>query len=260
MIEFIRSSSIYSYIECPARFYFQNIEKVKTPNKLALAFGTSIHKTLEMNFRQKIDTREDLGLNDVKDYYSSVADQEFSAVDKTEFAEEKPGEVKDSGIELIEMYHKNVSPRIQPAQVELEVKVRFKGMPIGLSGTIDLIDEDNVLVDHKTSSRDMQSVTEGYQVQVGGAYPILARAYTGNPVSAVRIDGLIRRNRKQPEGLIRHLQVIPDEGHFFRIFEQVTAGIQQGVFFPNRGCMFCSRKYCKFWNECEVKFGGRVKQ
>ena len=195
-IIYLRPSGINTYRECSAKYYFQNVERVQVPNKLALAFGTSVHKTLQVNYEQKINTRKDISIEEAKDVFSSAADEEFASVDPSDFEDEKPGQLKDAGLELIEKYQKEVAYRIQPAAVEQKIQVKFKGYDYGLTGTIDLVDEDNIIVDHKTTGKAVTEIPDTYRLQIGGAYPLLFRSLKGFPPVAARADFLCRKSLK----------------------------------------------------------------
>ncbi|MEM3091506.1 MAG: PD-(D/E)XK nuclease family protein [Candidatus Pacearchaeota archaeon] len=252
-ITYLRPTGINTYLECGAKYYFQEIEKMAVPNKSYLAFGTSIHQTLKENFAYKIITKTDLEIEEAKQIFSEVFDKEFENVDKIDLAEEKPGLIKDQGIKLIEKYQKEVSPRIIPAAVEQKIKVKFKNYDYGLAGTIDLYDTDNQIIDHKTTSKEINGkIPISYQRQIS-AYAILEEA-AGHKVEGARIDYLKRDTTE-----IRHLKVEIDKEHFLRIFQTVGDAIKNGVFIPNRNSFLCTKRYCKYYAECERKYGGTVK-
>ena len=260
MLEYIRASSISTYLECSAKFLFQNILEIKTPNKVALAFGSAIHNTLEENFKQKVRTRQDIPIEYAKDFFSDSIDSLLQDVAKSDFIGfDTPKNLKDTGIELVEKYQKEHAYRIFPKRVEEQIQVKFNGFPYGLSGKIDLLDEDLILVDHKTSGKDFSELPESYRIQVGGAYPILIEALEKQPINGTRIDFLIRKSDKSQTTKIRPISIDVDKKHFFNIFEKVSIGIQNGVFITNRDHMFCSKKWCKFHEFCEKEFGGHVK-
>ncbi len=260
MLEYIRASSISSYLECSAKFYFQNIANIRTPNKIALAFGSAIHNTLESNFKQKKETRVDLSLEEMRDIFSDRIDAEISEVDKSDFLNyESPKNLKDNGIELVEKYQNEHAYRIFPKLVEEKIEVKFDGYPYGLSGTVDLVDEDNVLIDHKTSGKDVKEVSESYRIQVFGAYPVLTEALLNHPVTYARIDFLIRKSDKNMVTKIRPISTDIDKKYFFNVFTQVSSGIEKNIFIPNRNHMFCTKKWCKFAEVCVKEFGGKVK-
>jgi len=252
-ITYLRPTGINTYLECGAKFYFQEIEKLEVPNKAHLAFGTSIHKTLQENFAYKIETKKDLEVEEAKQIFSETFEREFENVDKIDLIEEKPGVIKDQGIKLIEKYQREVSPRIIPAAVEQKIKVKLKNYDYGLTGTIDLYDIDNQIIDHKTTSKKVNgTIPIGYQRQIS-AYVILEEA-AGHKVDHARIDFLKRDTTE-----IRHIAVNVDKEHFLKMFQVVGDAISKGIFIPNRSSYLCSKRFCKFYAECEKKFGGKIK-
>lgn len=264
-ITFVSATEINSFIECPARFMFNSIERIEVPNKIALAGGSSVHFALETNYLQKVQTREDLPVTDVLDAFSTKFDKEVEAVDKADFEVEDTGKVKDSWLEVVKLYQETTAYRIFPVSVEQRLKVSFKGYKYGITGKLDVYDEDCVVIDHKTTSKPYKQTPENYKLQVGGVYPLLRRAFAelnpGNkPPRASRIDYLVRRSPKSFKAEVRNISVPIDEKYFLNVFENVTAGIEAGAFVPNRGHIYCTRRFCKFWNECEKKFGGKVRE
>jgi len=250
---YLRPTGINTFLDCSAKYLFQEIERVETPNKSYLAFGSSIHKTLEANFAQKIETKTDLPIDEAKEIFSDVFEDEFRKVDRMDLEEEKPGTMKDQGVKLIQKYQEEIAPRIIPVAVEQRIKVTFKGYDYGLAGTIDLYDADSVIIDHKTTSKKINgTIPEGYKRQLS-AYTILEEA-TGRKVSGARIDYF-----KRDSSEIRHIAVPIDKEHFLSMFQSIGDAIKKGVFIPNRNSFLCSKRYCKFYAECEKKFGGTVK-
>ena len=66
---------------------------------------------------------------------------------------EKPGKIKDDGVRLITTYHEAISPTIQPVHVEREFNLDLEGCDYTLKGFIDLVDQNSVVIDHKTAKR-----------------------------------------------------------------------------------------------------------
>ncbi len=253
-IVYLRPTGINTFLECSAKYFFQEVEKVEVANKSYLAFGSSIHRTLEANYSQKVISKLDLPVEEAKEIFSTSYEDEFSRVDKSDLSSEESRIGKDQGINLIEKYQKEVAPRVIPLMVEQRIKVKFKHYNYGLAGTIDLFDVNGVLIDHKTTGKPITgTVPEGYKSQIS-AYAILEGA-TGREVKGARIDFL-----RRDIAAIRHIPVTIDREYFLNMFQTVGDSISKGVFIPNRNSYLCSKKYCKFYSECEKKFGGVVKQ
>lgn len=254
----IRPSSIGTFLDCSARFRFQSIDRIVVPKALALAFGSAIHRPLEVNFKQKINTRQDLPTEQMIDEFSAAFEVETQEVEPNAFFETDKGETKDLGVRMISVYHNTMSPRIQPLHTEL----RFEGklndggetdLEVTLSGQIDLIDSSHTLIDHKTTSRTPSSISEGYVLQQT-SYKLLAETH-GIEIVDNRIDYLIKK--KQPE--VKSFRVEPQKPFLFNILAVLIQSVKNETYVPNRTSMLCSRKLCSFWMVCEQKYGGRVK-
>lgn len=174
---YLRVTEINTYLECPAKLYFGSIEKIQSPNKIALAGGTAYHSALETNFVQKIQSRTDLPVSDIIDSFSGAYDKEIESVDKSDFEIEKPGAVKDNWIEVLRIYMKDVAYRIFPVAVERRLRVKLKGYKYGLTGKVDIKDEDSVIIDHKTTSKPFKTTPENYKIQVAEATACSTRHY-----------------------------------------------------------------------------------
>lgn len=252
----LRVTELNQYMECSAKFMFSTIEKIHVPRALPLAVGTAVHKALETNYGQKIETKRDLPKSDVLDAFADEFERQTEEVESTEFEDTPKGEVKDQGINLVAQYQDSVAPTIQPAIVEKRIEVEFDPSLSrhNLSGQIDLIDDAAVMIDHKTTARTPSEPSYGNVLQAT-MYRLLAKA-DGIAITENRIDYLV--NKKKPE--LRSFIVEPDEAHAARVIKAVSHGIDQGVFVPNRSSILCSHKWCKFAPFCEAKYGGKVKQ
>ena len=81
------------YLCCPLQYYFHHICGLKIPPTGSLTLGRTVHRTLEENYRQKIQSHEDLPLQQIHEMFSQRWDQEIQL---TLFADgEKPGHLKD---------------------------------------------------------------------------------------------------------------------------------------------------------------------
>lgn len=251
----IRVSSLNSFLDCSAKFNFQYIEKIQTPGRISLAFGTSIHAALKKNYANKIFSKKDLSLEEITSEFSDNYDTETSYIEA--FQEDEPLPfIKDSGIELLTKYHNHIAPRIQPKIVEQKISVNFAHIPFTLVGTLDLIDDNNVLVDHKTTRKRFKMMPIGYKRQLSG-YKFLANSIKLT-IESQRIDLLIAKSADTNTD-IRHLSIQTDVPEFLNTFIIASEGIKKGVFYPNRNSFLCNRKYCSFSHECEKKYGGKVK-
>jgi len=165
-----------TYLRCLLQYFFSYVCDVKPPANGAMALGRAVHSALEHNYRQKIQTGEDLPLSDLQDVFGSEWDR--AAEDAFFEKSEKPGDLKDQGAGLLDVYHREIAPTVQPVDVERRFLIHVPGVKLPLLGYIDLIDDRGTIIDHKTSSRNYQQDAVDRDLQLT-AYALAYRTLFG---------------------------------------------------------------------------------
>lgn len=234
------------YLRCPLQYEFRYVNGLKIPPAGVMTLGKSIHSTLEENYRQKIKTKQDLPLEEWRDYFSDAWD---SSVGETQFEEdEKPGELKDDGIKLINAYHSQIAPKIQPASVEREFLIGIDGVEEPLLGYIDLIDDHGCIIDHKIAGRSWPKGREHTDLQLT-AYSLAYKRLEGKDEKGLRFDVLVRTNTPK----INQLETTrspEDIRRFEKLLGRVSRSIKSGIFYPNENymCGICGyADMCRKW-------------
>jgi len=234
------------YLRCPLQYKFRYIDGLKIPPPSTITLGKTIHQTLEENFSQKIKTQKDLPLEYLKDYFSDIWDIEAK---ETQFEEdEKPGKVKDEGINLVSIYHKTHSPHIIPISVEEEFELEFENSPLKLKGYIDLIDKDKTIIDHKIKQRSMIQQDAEQDPQLT-AYYLAYKIKNQKPPKGLRFDVIVRTKTPKIQKILIS-KTDQDTTRFLKILTQITKAIKSGIFYPNESfyCNVCGyRELCKKW-------------
>jgi putative RecB family exonuclease len=239
-------TQIKMYLRCPLQYKFRYVDDLKIPPVSAITLGRSIHSALEINYSQKIRTKQDLPVKQVTDLFSDLWE---SDVKETVFEkDEKPGKVKDEGVGLITTYHGQISPTIQPKVVEKDFELSFQNVDYSLKGKLDLVDSQDIIIDHKTTKRSMQEENVNTDLQLT-CYSLAYRNVLGIQEKGLRFDVMVRN--KHPK-----IQQIPtqrteeDIGRFLKILAYVSKAIRTGIFYPNENyfCGICGyRNLCKNW-------------
>jgi len=234
------------YLRCPLQYKFRYIDGLKIPPVSALTLGKSIHSALEGNYKQKIDSKQDLPTEQVLDLFS---DKWEKGAKETVFEEgEKPGEVKDDGIKLISVYQKQVSPTVEPKLVEKEFELSFKNVEYTLKGYIDLVDTKDVVIDHKTTKRSMSQDDVGSDLQLS-CYALAYRSALGAREKELRFDVMVRTKTPKIQQIVT-IRTQEDINRFLKILGHISNAIKSGVFYPNENfmCSVCGyRNLCKKW-------------
>jgi hypothetical protein len=142
----------------------------------ALVWGSADHYAHEQNFRQKIESGTDIPVGDVKAAFAEGFDR---AVERNggerevEWGDDKPGDLKDKGVELAAVYHDLVSPTVQPVAVEQKFEVRVPGVPVPVIGFVDVLEQYKA-IERKTAARAQKTPKPDWLIQ-GWLYQSIER-------------------------------------------------------------------------------------
>lgn len=161
--------------------------------------------------------------------------------------EEPIGIAKDSGIKLVRLHRREVSPIIQPVWVEKAGQLTINGIPY--SWTMDVVDDKDRVRDTKTKARAPR--LEDYMLQMTG-YALGFRQETGRTESDVVIDGLVRG--KVPHYIPLYGGQVSDQriSSFAATLGAVSNGIEAGDFIPN-GLTNGACNWCGYADICKYR-------
>lgn len=248
--KYLSITQINAYLRCPLTYYFRYIKGLVIPPKSALTFGKAIHSGLEHNYSQKKDTHRDLKADEVCQVFSENFD--FLKKETLWGPEEKPGELKDEGVGIIRKYHKEIAPTIQPVQVEEKFEVKFDNFPYKFRGIIDLIDDKDLIIDHKTTKRSptLNQIQKDLQVT---AYSLGHRVKYGKVEKGLRFDYIVRN--KTPKIVQLSLtKTQEDIERFLKLIGYIVKAIDQKLFYPQPHNVLCSEKSCGYWEICKKEW------
>ncbi len=155
----ISYSSLDTYKTCPLKFKFQQIDKIRAPKNIEMAFGSAIHASLKYMFeRNPLYPTMDEVINFFRDKWEKQSDS-FKDED---FRERKEAYLKE-GISLLKNFYKKNQPwnfnTIELESffsVELEdPKTKEKHVLTGVIDRMDKNPEDDSyeIIDYKTAKR-----------------------------------------------------------------------------------------------------------
>lgn len=251
------ASQINQYLKCPAQWAYRYVHGLKIPPSSSLVQGKSYHKAMEFNLAQKIESKQDLPISDVTDAYSTAFDSniqeiEWNEVEKNIGTDKLKGELKDEGIKITSLAHKEFNPLLQPAEVEAPFKIHFANADYTLDGVIDVVCVDKTIVDHKTTSRSPSVISPAELIQ-GAIYCIAKES------CQVQFNYAIKLKTPKTLSLTKTIDD-SDKNYVLKLVSSIDNAIQKETFFPNRSAMACSKKQCGYWNQCEKDWGGKVKE
>ena len=153
------ASALNAYLDCPLRFYYEQLLKVPSLSSEAATYGTAMHNALHHYF-EKRNEDADIELDPLLKEFENEMDH-FSA----HFSDAGFKFRKDKGLHILSMLYEQKVDQ-WPEKVELEFPLRnvaFKE-DILLKGFIDRLDileeDDAVIVDYKTGSNPQKKLTQ----------------------------------------------------------------------------------------------------
>jgi PD-(D/E)XK nuclease superfamily len=123
---------------------------------------------------------------------------------------------------------------------------------VRVRGKVDLLDEEGRVVDVKTAARKPSGIAPDYAFQLA-----TYRQITPGASGEARLDTLVKTKTVQ---LIQQGYTVAEQDLRATevLYPLVQEGIANGLYFPNRQSLTCSRRNCAFWRHCEQEFGGTI--
>lgn len=146
----------------------------------ALIQGSADHAAHEHNFEQKIKSGTDLGIDEIVERYHAAWDFEVEAAGDEVKWDGKPDDIRKHGARMVELYAKEVAPRIQPVAVEWEFTTPLETVPLPMYGKLDLLAGEpgdapkyERIIERKTSKRTEKKPKTQWSLQ-GRIYQMVA--------------------------------------------------------------------------------------
>jgi CRISPR/Cas system-associated exonuclease Cas4 (RecB family) len=157
--EYLSPSFLNTFLDCPLKFYFQNILKLQSSEEQTddispLAFGTLFHNSAKNIY--DIETQDE---KQIKESLSNIVAQQFEQMppeERRNITQTHKDMIISYLFTLME-YNKKIKSRFLVAEKKvlkpLEIELNGKQMVVHLGGIIDRIDVENgnlVVIDYKT--------------------------------------------------------------------------------------------------------------
>ena len=175
-ISTISFSQISTYLFCPIsyRFSYIDLTEKEKPN-IYMVWGSAFHKALEINYKQKIETKKDLEQKQVTQVFLSAFKKDTETCIIPPYADVNT--LSMLGENVIAKYMEEVAPDIHPLYSEYHFKLPLKKYPITIHGFIDLITEEGIIVDYKTIGKTTRKNWTQYKVDDSIQLTLYSAAY-----------------------------------------------------------------------------------
>ncbi|MFH2033126.1 MAG: PD-(D/E)XK nuclease family protein [Candidatus Margulisiibacteriota bacterium] len=169
MIDAIHQSSLNTILRCPEQFRRRYLEGEIIPPGIAAGRGTGVHKANDVNLSQKIVSKIDLPVDDLKDaardgFVESFKNGIYLAKEEVASKTKILNEGLNDTLRLTELYHSEVAPEIVPIEVEKEFLVQLDGVPLPIAGRMD-IEQEAKVDDLKTATKSWSEGRINQEIQ-----------------------------------------------------------------------------------------------
>lgn len=242
----LSASSVNTFLRCAKQWEYAYVYRLKRPPRVKQIVGIAAHAAVEINYRQKIDTYEDLPLDDVNDAFATSYDALATEVEKPE---EDPGKAKDSGVLAVTEYQKKVAPKVQPLFAEEVLTFEIDGIPY--SGIVDVIDHEERIRDLKVTGRRPGGGAD-YGINMVG-YALGYRMLHGGMEQDLILDYIVRTKEPYHYPVTNDGPASPEAIKAFAgILATISAAIKAGSFAPN-GLSSGACSWCGYADICSAR-------
>jgi CRISPR/Cas system-associated exonuclease Cas4 (RecB family) len=241
-------SSVNGFLDCQVRWYYRKVLKLDEERGAALGLGTAVHHALIENYRQKIETREDLDTIGAQTLFVQSLTEQLDTIKLQ--PDESADDLKQAGEIMVRVYMDRAAPLVDPAAVEERVEGFVGDVPA--HGYIDIRDVHGRIIDIKTAKKRPSGLMPAHRLQVA-TYAMLSPHASGEAT-------LTTLTKTKTVALQSDTVTITpgDRQLTTRLYSITREQMGAGVYAPNRGSYLCSRKYCSFADRCEAEYGGQV--
>ena len=249
----VNNSAIQMYLKCAKQYEFRYVEGIKSRPGIALLEGSSHHKALEINNKNKRDKSKDLSPSALTEIFvEDFRDRVKKEKNEIIWQDEKEDDIISRADLLHRDYIRRIAPKIKPVDVEhkFEVPVKVGDLTFTLYGTKDLTTQSHVW-DYKTTTRKRSQNDVDNDLQLT-LYSFAAKK---------KKVGIIEfRKTANPEvGIIESERTVRQTLWALEIAASVVKAVRNKSFpMTNPTNWWCSPKWCGYWSRCRGKFEDKI--
>lgn len=260
-----RQSALNTLNFCPHKYRLQFIDCIEVPSKPATVIGIAFHRACEKVYHYKFERGEMPPLELATDAF---ADELTRHKDTTEWNGTAGcfSYSKDVGVRCVKAHWEKIAPTVAPLLVEKKFTIALPTEPFDIEGTVDLVEENHVVVDNKTSSRAFGSEQKSISRQIQPTmYCYAIERLTGQRPKGFRFDVVVKPNGVKLPATVQQISgniEMGDYQHLFGFMRRAAAYVMEriktGKEFEKVGSHpWCSEKVCVFWFMCKGAKNGR---
>jgi len=260
LIDVMSPSRLDCAQRCLAQFRFRYLDRLPSPKPATTVLGSAMDAAANDVYLSKMDTGTTLSGDDVADRF--VHEFDWHATQVEDWTVDR-GKTMDTGVRVATTWRDNIAQHVTPSQVQPQFKRDVvdpvSGDQFTFTGYVDTM----IRVGDQEAVADLKTTGRRYPTNqiVKATQPAVYTLLTGQPTFVYHVVTTTAKPSTQClTGTLsdsHHRHTLIRTGMVRR---QVAAAYSSGDWLPNRGHMLCSRRWCPYWRQCEVEYGGEVAQ
>lgn len=260
-VEHLSPSQLGMFLRCGEAYRRRYEEGEKIPPGIAMIKGSAVDGGVMHNLEQKIESREDLALDDVlaatdEAWEGRIREGfELSEEERSVGRKKVLGLQKDSAMRMTALYQEELAPTVQPKLVQENIILKPRP-DLELWGILDLATEEDFVVDLKTSKRKKPAGDVDASDQLTW-YAAAFNAKYGRLPAGVRFDVVVDTGKNLST---QQIEGTRDQRHLKALNARVGVLIEareKGVYHPapDLNVWWCSPKFCGYFPTCKYVAG-----
>src|SRR6266478_1718868 len=147
MTDVLSPSQVCTFSDCEVRWFYEHLLGLPDPPTANLALDKAIRTALMINFRHKLDSKEDIETEGVVGLFRSEWKKHLASAIFCD--DEVPATIGRIGERLVREYMERVAPKIWPAGLQQPLQGVIGAVRIRTE--LDLIDVEGTIIDIMTS-------------------------------------------------------------------------------------------------------------
>lgn len=194
-VDYLSVSSLNLFTRCPMAWKRRYVDKQSEAPSGKMLTGGAAGAALAQHYGLVIETGEGLSTSDLLDEYAAEWDQR-SEREEVLWGSDAPGQLKDTGMAALALYHREIAPTIDPVSVEREFSLTWPDAPFALTGFLDLETGDDEVGDYKSTGQRWSAEKAAAELQP--TVYLAARRAEGNPAT-FRYHTMVRTKKPSAE-------------------------------------------------------------
>jgi hypothetical protein len=197
-VDHLSLSSLRLFAQCPERWRRRYLEREYEPPSGKMILGSAVGAAEAQSYSLKLETGEPYSVEQVCDEFDAEYEDRISR-EPVEWGNDNAGDLKDSGVVVLEKYHREIVPEVVPVSVEREFELSWPGIDWNVVGFIDVEDADGVVRDLKVRGKRMSQKDAHADLQP--TLYLAARRAEGAPAEGFVFDTMVRATKPFAESV-----------------------------------------------------------